>query len=136
MFKIGTQRLTWCKVEWNGLGEEGETIKNEVSLQIELVDRGDLTAQIEAERMGGEAGEFAHRVTKGWRGVGDVDGKPLPFTPENFQLLYDSPGFAAAFGIRYLQSWNGQSGVREGNSAGSPAAGQPAAAAPQASPAN
>lgn len=136
MFKIGSQRLTWCKVEWNGLGEDGETVKNQVMLQVELVDRDDLTAQIEAERMGGETEGFAHRVTKGWRGVGDENGKVLPFNPENFMRLYNSPGFAAAFGIRYLQAWNGQSGIREGNSEASPADGPVGEASAAESPAS
>jgi hypothetical protein len=126
MFKIGSGRNTWIAVRWNGLAEDGATVENEVDLQVLLVDRARLQEQVRAENEGGSTDAFAREVTQNWRKVGDADGQPLPFNPANFQLLFDSPGFAVAFGSAYGAAWHGQSGIREKNSATSPDAGQPA----------
>lgn len=133
MFKIVSQRLTWVKVQWPALAEDGSPIENTVELQIELVNRDDLVAQIEASRMSGSTVDydFAARVTKDWRGVGDEQGNKLAFSADNFAKLYQAPGFAAAHGERYLKAWNGIADTREGNSEGSPAVGQSGESAAQ-----
>ena len=135
MFKIGTQRLTWIAVKWNGLADDGTQIPNEVQLRVELVDRTVLREQYNSEREGErETLPFAQSVTKDWKHVGDADGHPLAFSPANFALLFEVPGFAQAWGTAYLAAWNGISGIREKNSATSPADG-PAAGGTGATPA-
>lgn len=132
MFKIGSGRFTWMAVRWPGLLEDGSTTENEVELQVELQDRAAMQAQAKAEAEGeADTFPFAAKVVRNWKGVGDADGQPMPFTEQNFKLLFDSPGFAPHFGHAYMQAWQGQSGIREKNSATSPDAGQ---AAGEASP--
>ncbi len=133
MFKIGSGRFTWLAVRWKGLAEDGTSVENEVDLQVELVDRPALQKQLaDEDPNSGEA--FAKSVVRNWKGVGDAEGAPLSFSPENFQQLYDSPNFNGAFATAYLQAWQGISGIREKNSGTSPADGQ-AAGAPVQKPA-
>lgn len=133
MFKIGSGRFTWLAVRWPGLTDEGKPLENEVELQVELVDRPALQKQLaDEDPASGEA--FAKSVVRNWKGVGDIHGAPLPFSPENFALLYDAPGFNGAFAVAYLNAWQGISGIREKNSEASLADGQ-AAGAPVQKPA-
>lgn len=126
MFKIGSGRFTWMAVRWPGLSEEGAALENEVELQVELVTRKRLQDQLDLEKAGeAEPEKFAAEVTRNWKGVGDIQGAPLTFSPENFANLYDAPGFSSAFGSAYLQAWGGISGLREKNSVNSPGAGPP-----------
>lgn len=124
MFKIGTGRTAWISVKWKGLTEEGREIDNEIDVKVDLVARSRLNAQLEAERIDPEVTiDFAQEVTKGWRKVGDKEGTPLPFNADNFAQLLESPGFSAGWGTAYLKAWQGISGLREKNSATSPAVG-------------
>lgn len=134
MFKIGSGRFTWMAVRWPGLTEDGTPLENEVELQVELVTRTRLQEQLDAEKAGGTSDKFASEVTRNWKGVGDADGNPLPFSLENFALLFDAPGFGNHFGSAYLEAWQGISGIREKNSDPSPGAG-PKAGAPSPKPA-
>lgn len=136
MFRVGVKRSAWIAVKWPGLTPDGATVENEVELQVDLVERSTLQAQMIAEGMGADALQFAKKITLDWRGVGDPDGARLAFTPENFDQLLEVPGFAIAFGNRYVQAWNGQSGMREKNSEPSPADGPAVGAAAAASPAS
>lgn len=125
MFKIGSQRLTWMEVEWFGLDEEGVQLTNKIEMQVDLVDRSALNAQIKAESEDEtKAQEFAQKVSHGWKGVGDMDGKPLPFSKANLALLWEAPSFSVAWGAAYLKAWAGMGKEREKNSASLPAGGQ------------
>lgn len=124
MFKIGSQRLTWMTVEWTGLDLEGYEVTNKVDMQVELVDQKALLGHIERERVdNAQAIEFATKVTKDWRGVGNANGESLPFSADNFDQLWQAPGFASAWGQQYLMAWNGQGKEREKNLPTSPAGG-------------
>lgn len=125
MFKIGSQRLTWMKIQWFGLDEEGVQLTNEIEMQVDLVDRAALNEQIRVESQDQEkAWEFATKVSHGWKGVGGMDGKPLPFSEANFALLWEAPSFSVAWGAAYLNAWAGLGKEREKNSKTSAADGQ------------
>lgn len=130
MFKIGTGRHTWVAVKWPGLAEDGTRVENEIQCQITLVDRDVFQQELQRDNDPSadpsHAVDFAKANTHDWKGVGDQDGKPLPFSAENFQLLIQSPGFLFGWGQAYMQAWAGVSGIREGNSDPSPAVGQAA----------
>ena len=134
MFKIGSQRLTWIAVKWQGLHDDGSPAENEIQCRVELVDLDELRDQIAVERASGQVGEmhdslpFGLRCTKDWKEVGDADGNPLAYSTDKFEQLWNSPGFAGAWGNAYLAAWNGQSGIREKNFEASPADGQAAGA--------
>lgn len=124
MFKIGSGRLTWMAVKWQGLAEDGTEVQNEIQCQVDLVDRSKLGDQLKAESEGSaESLKFAQTVTKDWKGVGNQDGASLPYSPDNLALIFEAPGFAAGWGQAYLRAWQGVSGIREGNFATSPGAG-------------
>lgn len=130
MFKIGSGRFAWIPVAWPGLLEDGSPVDNEIEMQVELVGRTELKEQLRAEREdGADPFDFAKKVTRNWRGVGDKDGEPLAFDADNFALLFETPGFASGFGTAYMTAWQGISGIREKNSATSPADGQAAGGA-------
>lgn len=125
MFKIGSQRLTWMTVEWFGLDEEGVQLKNAIEMQVRLVDRSELNDQIKLEeRDEAQAQIFAQKVSHDWRGVGDADGKSLPFSTANLALIWEAPSFSVAWGAAYLKAWAGMGKEREKNSASLPADGQ------------
>lgn len=125
MFKIGSQRLTWMEITWFGLDEEGVQLTNKIEMQVELVDRSALNQQIKDEQLDeGNALEFAQKVSHGWKGVGDMEGKPLPYNKQNLGLLWEAPSFSVAWGAAYLKAWAGMGKEREKNSQSLPADGQ------------
>lgn len=130
MFKIGSGRHTWVAVKWPGLAEDGSKVENEIQCQITLVDRDVFQLELDREKNPdanpNHAVEFAQANTRDWKGVGDVNGNPLPFSAENFAQLIQSPAFLFGWGQAYITAWGGVSGIREGNSAPSPADGQAA----------
>lgn len=67
------------------------------------------------------------RVVRGWEGIVDETGDPVPFTPEAVARLLDFPGFPGAFGAAYTAFYLALPEAREKNSARSPAGGQAAA---------
>jgi len=134
MFKIDSGRHTKMAVKWPGLLEDGSRVENEVTLNIELVDRSDLLAQIRAESSADdpvESSEFFCKVVKGWDGVGDADGKPLPFSVDALKRLMEVPAFLPAAGEAYRDAWAGISGIREKNLETSPGVGSGAGEASQ-----
>lgn len=125
MFKIGSQRLTWMEIQWFGLDEEGVQLTNKIEMQVELVDRSALNQQIKDEQLDeANAYAFAAKVSHGWKGVGDLEGKALPYSKENLALIWEAPSFSVAWGAAYLKAWAGMGKEREKNSASLPAGGQ------------
>lgn len=58
--------------------------------------------------------DIAEKVVVGWVDVGDEDGKPVEFTPENFAALLAIPGASAPIVRQYFALRNG--GAEEKNS--------------------
>ena len=81
------------------------------SESIELIKRitGDGAEKITDEELVGE-------YVLGWRELPDQNGEPIPFTPENLQLLTDTREYSSAIATGFQQVLFGRKAVIAKNS--------------------
>lgn len=128
MFKLVKDTTSWWPVTWNGVAEDGSLIENRIEVQFVLVGRSEFKKMFLGEAAEGEDGDdrdraVAARIMRDWRGIGDEDGKPLPFTPEFRDQWLDIPTVPAAVLAAYARLLMAAPEVREKNLNPSPAPG-------------
>lgn len=139
MFKLVKDTTSWWPVAWNGVAEDGSLVENRIEVQFVLVGRSEFKKMFLAQAAEDEDGDdrdraVAARIMRNWRGIGDEDGKPLPFTPEFRDQWLDIPTVPAAVLAAYARLLMAAPEVREKNLNPSPAPGPAAAPAAGATP--
>lgn len=89
MFKIKNDQVirNWpCKVPVAKDG--GEIEHHKIALDFELLSGDELEGLVDAEAL--------KRVIKGWDGIADEVGEPLPFNEENLAAVCRMPNFRKA----------------------------------------
>lgn len=95
------------------------------TLVLRYLAVSDRRALLDRLREGGVTdAEVAHDLIVGWRGIGDENGAPIPFTTENLAAALDLPYFLAAVRDALIAELFGRAAA--GNSA-TPADAGPAA---------
>lgn len=131
MFVIIDERLVWWKARFRAADAEGAIVEHEIELQFVILDEADFPkfaqkfvtpANASAEPSVAAIGQRFDtsvnallEVVRGWRGVMDANGEPLPFTPENFRRLMKVPLVMAAVGNAYIACRQAAPEAREGN---------------------
>jgi hypothetical protein len=128
MFKLVEERTAWWPMSWKGVAEDGAIIENEIEMRFHVLGEKafkELLAQAE------ENDDIAvlRRLVKDWRGIGDEEGKPLPFSDENLLRFLDLPNTKMGLATAYYRLMAATPEEREKNLGKSPDAGQPARAA-------
>lgn len=127
MFKLVPERTAFIDIEWPGLAEDGDPVTNAHRMKVVLVDQTEMAATLDDKREDGPSiKDFIKKVARGWDGVADEDGSPVPFSVEALAQLCEVPMYASGVGFvaSYLKAWGGQAKVREKNSEPAPAVGR------------
>jgi hypothetical protein len=105
MFKIvSSAEFSWpIKVQVPVDGRHAEQV---FSARFKKVDRDRLVELQSGDPDAEEA--FLSEVVVGWEGVGDEQGNPLPFTPENRRLLLNVPYARTAVIEGYFEALGGR----------------------------
>ena len=124
MFKVVPEPGAWIDVKWPGLDDEGFEVEHEIRMNVTFLPTSEMQ-RLFVEQSEEPTVEFAKRVVRDWSHIRGPDEKPLPFTAENLEMVFDVvPGFARGFGVSYLEAYSGRGRLREKNSDASPADGQ------------
>lgn len=104
MFQFTKQRLVkdWpatITVAQNG----GSVSSHQIGVDLEIID----TEHYRAVAAQGDRAVIA-AIVKGWHGIGDEYGEPLPFSEENRDALASHTGFTSAVLTAYLQAARGE----------------------------
>ncbi len=103
MFEVTNERLAknWpatVKLPSDG----GKIVEEKITLDLLLLD-----TEKSHKVLQGDESTFKS-VIKGWSGIGDGHGEPLPYTPENLDLLMKNNFFVSAAFVAYRQAISGQ----------------------------
>ena len=135
MFRLVDKRTAWWPVHFAGVTEEGVIVDNKVELrfvvldEVEIVDfQGRLTAAgepLEGENLlpvkervaaiSDRVGKVMLEVVEDWRGVGQENKEPLPFSSDAFLKFLRVSNVPAAIGTAYTHCRAGTREARAGN---------------------
>lgn len=134
MFRIVSRRTAWWPVRFGGVTEDGKIVQNEVELRFIILDEDaivDFYARLEqvnqsafATGLPGDTEPLSQSATilplmlevvDDWRGIGDENGKALPFSPDNFLQFLKVPNVGRAVGAGYRDCRAAVPEARAGN---------------------
>ena len=131
MFKLVEERTAWWPMNWKGVAEDGTIIENEIEMRFHVLGEAAFKALLdEAEENDDIA--VLRRLVKDWRGIGDEEGTPLPFSDDNLLRFLDLPNTKMGLATAYYRLMAATPEEREKNSEPSRGAGQPARTARRA----
>ena len=77
-------------------GEDGETIDFSFTLHCKRLKQEELDKELKKD---GSVKPFLFSVTEGWEGMLDEEGKPMPYSVENFEMQINE--IAGLHGVCY-----------------------------------
>ncbi|WP_087022404.1 hypothetical protein [Thaumasiovibrio subtropicus] len=108
MFKLTKNRLVKAWPATVSLAtDNGEIQTHEITLDLVLLDTGEFN---DLSRQGDPA--FFKKVIKGWDGIGDENGDPLPFNTKTLKAAVQNPAFTAAALSAYMDAAQGRAATK------------------------
>lgn len=98
------------KVKGSYNNSKGQPVAFDFQLECERLEQDDLQAAIN-DQGNTLLIDFMLGINKGWTGVKDKEGKPVPYSEEAFRKLCRIPGMARTA----FQAYLGEVGVKEKN---------------------
>ncbi len=108
MFKLTKHRLVKAWPATISLASDNGTIQtHDITLDLTLLDTGEFN---DLSKQGDPT--FFKQVIKGWSGIGDENGNPLPFNPKNLKAAVQNPAFTAAALTAYMDAAQGRAATK------------------------
>lgn len=123
MFKLVAERTAWWPVIWKGVAEDGSIIENEIELRFHVLGEAEFKDLLKQAEGSSDDVAILRRLVKDWRGIGDEDGKQLPFSEENLGRFLDIPNAKLGLATAYYRLMAAAPEEREKNLKKSPNAG-------------
>ena len=81
----------------------GRSASHAITLDLQILDSDQY------RQLAGQGDEATIRgVVRGWGGIGDEQGQPLPFSDDNRDALARHPGFVSAVVLAYMKAARGE----------------------------
>jgi hypothetical protein len=138
MFKLVTKLVAPWPVTLSVVTASGAVEEQTATLKFERIGQKEFDALFAApaseEAARAQNLKIFDRVVRGWEGIVDAAGDPVPFSSAAALQLMDFPGFPAALGRAYVAFHLAQPAARQEALGKSPAGGQEAAPQTAATP--